>query len=272
LEITTQVLEDERIREGLDIKEKQERIDLLQRLLMEAKPSGHTPTPSDRRRCGNILRELGILYRSIGEVESADKSLKDGLALMTDDVKLALVKAQLLHELGYLYDDLGQVEEGIALYKQSLELNDRIGNAQGKAATLHCMTIIYASQGQVDEAITLYQQSLELNDRIGNVQGKAATLHCMAMIYADQGQVEEAIALYKQSLELDDRIGDVQGKAATLVMLGQLIANVSEDYNTAISYLQESLEIFQRLKSPSAEIVQSILSGICDRANTLSST
>jgi tetratricopeptide (TPR) repeat protein len=134
------------------------------------------------------------------------------------------------------------------------------------------MAMIYADQGQVEEVIALYKQSLELNDRIGNVQGKAATLHCMAMIYADQGQVEEAIALYKQSLELDDRIGDVQGKAATLVMLGQLIANVSEDYNTAISYLQESLEIFQRLKSPSAEIVQSILSGICDRANTLSST
>jgi tetratricopeptide (TPR) repeat protein len=63
------------------------------------------------------------------------------------------------------------------------------------------MTIIYANQGQVEEAIDLYKQSLELNDRIGNMQGKAATLHQMAIIYANQGQVEEAIDLYNSILQ-----------------------------------------------------------------------
>nr|WP_223807459.1 tetratricopeptide repeat protein [Pseudanabaena sp. UWO311] len=73
-----------------------------------------------------------------------------------------------------------------------------------------------------------------------------------------QGQVENEIALYQQSLEIKERIGDVQGKAATLANMGVLSAN-NGDFQTAISYLQESLTILQHLKSPNAATVQSWL-------------
>jgi tetratricopeptide (TPR) repeat protein len=80
----------------------------------------------------------------------------------------------------------------------------------------------------------------------------------MAKIYESQGLIEQAIALYQQSLEIKDRIGNVQGKAATLAMMGYLLAN-NGDFQTAISYLQESLTILQHLKSPDAATVQSLL-------------
>ncbi|WP_375493926.1 hypothetical protein [uncultured Nostoc sp.] len=44
-------------------------------------------------------------------------------------------------------------------------------------------------------AYALYNQSLEIKERIGNVQGKAATLHCLAILYANKGDVDEAIAV-----------------------------------------------------------------------------
>ena len=80
----------------------------------------------------------------------------------------------------------------------------------------------------------------------------------MAFIYADQGQVDQAIALYQQSLEIKERIGNVQGKAMTLANMGDLLAS-NGDFQTAISYLQESLTILQHLKSPNAATVQSLL-------------
>jgi hypothetical protein len=50
----------------------------------------------------------------------------------------------------------------------------------------------------------------------------------------------------------------VGGKAATLAMMGDLLAN-NGDFQTAISYLQESLTILQHLKSPDAATVQRML-------------
>ncbi|MFY7833763.1 MAG: tetratricopeptide repeat protein, partial [Pseudanabaena sp.] len=72
------------------------------------------------------------------------------------------------------------------------------------------------------------------------------------------GQVDQAIALYQQSLEIKESIGNVQGKAMALANMGVLSAK-NGDFQTAISYLQESLTILQHLKSPDAATVQSWL-------------
>ncbi|MEH2338537.1 tetratricopeptide repeat protein [Nostoc sp.] len=77
---------------------------------------------------------------------------------------------------------------------------------------MHRLGRIYANKGEVEQAIALYNQSLEIEERIGNVQGKAATLHRLGRIYANKGEVDEAIALFNQSLEIKESIGDVQGK------------------------------------------------------------
>ncbi len=74
---------------------------------------------------------------------------------------------------------------------------------------MHCLAGIYANQGEVAKAIALYEESLELNEKIGNVRGKAATLHQLAGIYANHGEVAKASALYEQSLELKEKIGNV---------------------------------------------------------------
>jgi tetratricopeptide (TPR) repeat protein len=302
-----QTLDSEKIRESLELAEKQERIDLLQRLLMEYSPDNNHQASTDIRGCINIFKELGIVYRSIGEVEKAEDYLIKALNLVDDKQELAQEKSSILYNLGSLYNDLGKIDEAIALYNQSLKIFERVGNLQGKAYTLHNLAIIYADRGDVDEAIALYNQSLELEERIGNLQGKAATLHNLANIYADRGDVDEAIALYNQSLELNERIGDIQGKAATLhclaiiyadrgdvdeaialfqksLEINERIGNVHAkamnlwwlgglaqkqgDFATAINYLQLSLEILQRLKSPDAEKVSKIIAKVQEKVKS----
>ena len=225
-------IQSERILGSLDLPERQERIDLLERLLMEES--------TDIRTRINILKELGVAYRSIGEVQKAEDFLRKALKLTEEDENLAGIKASVLHELGYTYRNLGEWDKAIALYNQSLEIKERIGDVQGKAATLHQLAGIYANKGDVDEAIALYNQSLEIEEGIGNVQGKAATLHQLAGIYADKGDVDEAIALYNQVLEINERIGNVQTKAATLHQLAGIYADKG-DVDEAIAFCNESL-------------------------------
>jgi tetratricopeptide (TPR) repeat protein len=94
------------------------------------------------------------------------------------------------------------------------------------------------------------------------MQGKAATLHQLAGIYANQGEIDQAIALYQQSVEIEEKIGNVQGKAATLAMMGQLLADAKGDTQQGLAYLEQSLAILQRLRSPDAATVQEIIARI----------
>ncbi len=155
-------------------------------------------------------------------------------------------KATTLHQLADLKAQQGDVEGAIAFYQQSLEMTERIGNAQDKATTLHQLAGLKAQQGDVVGAIALYQQSLEIQEQIGNAQGKAATLHRLADLKAQQGDVEGEIALYQKSLEIQEQIGDAQGKAATLHQLATLKAQQG-DVEGAIALFQQSLEIQEQI-------------------------
>ncbi|MEJ6486921.1 tetratricopeptide repeat protein, partial [Nostoc punctiforme UO1] len=170
-----------------------------------------------------VIREIAFCEHQMGEVDRALNYYEQALNLCPteDERELALI----YHYLGILKADKGEVNEAIALYNQSLEIAERIGNVQDKAATLHYLGNIYANKGDVDEAIALYNQSLEIAERIGNVQSKVTTLYQLGNIYANKGDVDEAITLYNQSLEIAERIGDVQSKAATLYQLAILQEN-----------------------------------------------
>jgi len=199
----------------------------------------------------STLHNLAKAENNLGAMEDCLHHYQRALELCPDEA--IKEKATIIHNFAIVKAQQGQVDQAIALYQQSLEINERIGNVQGKAATLHEMAIVKAQQGQVDQAIALYQQSLEINERIGNVHGKAATLHQMAGIYAQQGQVDQAIALYQQSLEITERIGYVQGKAVTLQWLGGLFATKKGEIAKGLAYLEESAAILEQIKSPEAE-------------------
>ncbi len=246
-----------------ELPEKQERIDLLKRLLIEYTPSnGREETPRDLKTRIRVLNDLGMAYRSRSEYKSAKYYLEQALDLVKDDEDLGDIKANGLHELAIVERNLGEIEKAITLEQQAMEIFERIGDIKMKAATLHQLGIIYADQGEVERAIAFYQQSLELQEKIGNLQGTTATLHQLAGIYANQGDVERAIAFYQQSLELQEKIGNLQGKAATFAMLGQLLADEKGDFDQALNYLQQSLEILQHLKSPDAETVKEIIAAV----------
>ncbi|MDZ8236822.1 MAG: tetratricopeptide repeat protein [Nostoc sp. ChiQUE01a] len=195
----------------------------------------------------SVFKEMAYCEHQMGQVDQALNYYQQALNLCPAEDEREL--GSIYHYLGILKVDKGEVEQALALYNQSLEINERIGDVQTKPSTLNCLASIYADKGEVDQAIALYNQSLDINERIGNVQGKAATLHCLGHIYDNKGEVDQAIALYNQSLEINERIGgSVQGKAATLNNLGRIYANKGE-VDEAIALYNQSLEINERIGS-----------------------
>ncbi|MFN6564401.1 MAG: tetratricopeptide repeat protein [Nostoc sp. ChiSLP01] len=192
----------------------------------------------------SVLNQIAYCEHQMGEVDRALNYYQQALNLcpVEDEAQLASI----YHHFGMLKDDKGEMDEAIALYNQSLEIKERIGDVQNKAATLQCLGVVYANKGEVDEAIALYNQSLEITQRIGDVRGQAATLYCLGYLYVNKGEVEQAMALYNQSLEINERIGNVQTKAATLHCLGMIYANKGE-VDQAIALYNQSLEITESI-------------------------
>ncbi|MCF2145503.1 tetratricopeptide repeat protein [Desmonostoc muscorum LEGE 12446] len=84
--------------------------------------------------------------------------------------------------------------------------------------TLHQLAILYANKGNVDEAIALFNQSLEINERVGNAKGKANTLWWLGHLAEQQGEYTKAISYLQPALEILQRLKspDAESVSASL--------------------------------------------------------
>ncbi|ABA21067.1 TPR repeat protein [Trichormus variabilis ATCC 29413] len=155
-------------------------------------------------KMSTVLREIAYCEHQIGEVDRASNYYEQALNLCPAEDEREL--GAIYDYLGMLKDDKGEVDQAIALYNQSLEIKERIGNVQGKAATLHQLGILHADKGEVAQAIALYHQSLEITEHIGNVQGKAITLWCLGHLAEQQGEYAKAISYLQPALEILQRL------------------------------------------------------------------
>ena len=159
---------------------------------------------------------------------------------------------RVFHALARSQQELGDVAEALANYQTALDRCPE-AEIRERATIIHNLATLLSARGEIEQAIALYQQSLNITEQIGDVQGKAATLHELGRIYANRGEIEQAIALYQQSLEIKEQIGDALGKAMTLQCLGWLKATKLGQIEAGLADLSISLEILERIGSPEAE-------------------
>jgi tetratricopeptide (TPR) repeat protein len=232
--------------------EKQERIDLLHRLLMAANPSGSDPASNPNESIQiNILIQLGLAYFSLSEFNQAIDFYDQALSLAR---KLGdrNGEANSLNNLGNAYCSLGQYQQAIQFQQQSLGIRREIGDLNGEAASLGNLGVAYLSLGQYQQVIHLYQQSLEIHREIGDRNGEAASLGNLGVAYASLGQYQQAIQFQQQSLEIRREIGDRNGEARSLCILGLAYDSLGQ-YQQAIQFQQQSLVIYREIGDRNGE-------------------
>ncbi|MFH7025068.1 MAG: tetratricopeptide repeat protein [Heteroscytonema crispum UTEX LB 1556] len=213
-----------------------------------------------RKLCQEIL-QLGEDYRILGTIARAEVTLgfvkealthyQQGLQLCPEDD--LITKASILHNMADLKAQQGDITGAIALYQESLKIEESINDVGGKAATLHSMADLKAQQGDITGAIALYQESLSIKESINDVRGKAATLHQMADLKAQQGDITGAIALYQESAKL-------LGQVRAYVDLRQVLKNLGvTDETKGIIYLAQAVWLCLRIDVPLTDTVDTLL-------------
>jgi len=198
------------------------------------------------------IRRLAWLKGAYGQTQEAydliESVLDPGRPLpdAEHDPEAARVESSLRYELANLCVTRGDLDRALALYQESLQLKEQIGDLKGKAASLHAMAQVYLTRGDLDRALALYQESLQIDEQIGDLKGKAASLHAMAQVYLTRGDLDRALALYQESLQIEEQIGDLKGKASSLHAMAQVYLTRG-DLDRALALYQESLQIKEQI-------------------------
>ena len=282
----TQTLESNIEIDRVEPQEKQERIEILQSLLMEYKPTGEQTNDGNLRRYSNILLELGTAYISQHQPKTAREYLAEALQI-ADKLADVNFKRQVLNKIGDAFAEERKFEKAIDYYQQSLniaqELNNRDGESHAllklgntylnlrqfseakkyyqqcleiahelddhdhQASTYQKLGIVSQEMREYDQARNFYQQALAINIKFDNRYSQARTYHHLGIVAQEMGEYDQARDFYQQALAIKIEFGDRYSQALTYHGLGTL-AEAQEDYTEARVNLQKALEIYDEYK------------------------
>ena len=194
-----------------------------------------------------VLAALAVHQKNTGEYAEALSTFRSSLRTFEDLGKsgraaAAAVKTS-MGQIRYLQSDY---EEALALYAESLAVQEELGDRRAAAVTRHSIADVHLLRGEHDEALALYQESLAVKEELGDRQGAAVTKSGIADIHRLRGEYDEALRLYHGNLAVDEELDDRRGAAATKHSIAD-IHQLRGEYDEALRLYQESLAVNEEL-------------------------
>ena len=225
----------------IEPQEKQERIEILQSLLMEYKPTSEKTNDGNLRRYSNILLELGTAYISQHQPETAREYLAEALQIAEKLADINL-KYDVLNKIGDTYAEERKFETAINYYQQGLDIAKELKNRNGESYSVFKLGTAYLNLRQFSAARKYYQQCLEIDEELGDRYSQASTYHQLGYVAQEMREYPQARDFYQQALAIKIEFGDRYSQARTYHNLGMVAQNLRE-YAQAQDFYQQALSI-----------------------------
>ncbi|NEO98917.1 MAG: tetratricopeptide repeat protein [Symploca sp. SIO2E9] len=221
--------------------EKQERIDLLHRLLMEYKPTGQQVAGENIQKYNNVLHQLGVAYLSQRNSVKARGYLEEVVKSVNGEI--SAFQAEVLNSLGETYYQQRKFEQALPYYQRSLSISQQLSDRRGETDSLFYLGNAYRRLRQFAKASDFYQQCLEIEKQIGARLSSAKTYHQLGMVAEHLRQFEQAQQYYQQALDICIEF-EVRFESAKVYHCLGLLAKAQSNYPEAKTNLQKALEIY----------------------------
>jgi tetratricopeptide (TPR) repeat protein len=178
-----------------------EALDLYRDLLADA------PAAEDSRDRAQLLLNLGVVYRNLGDPARALESFQEVATIYRnledpDGLSNAMLNVALANHL-----DLGRWPEAEAAYLEALDLARRHGNRPEEIQDLFYLGEFLRESGRLDEAREHFEACLELAVASGSAEGRWSALAGLGRIAAEGGDLESAFELLSTAVDAIETAG-----------------------------------------------------------------
>jgi tetratricopeptide (TPR) repeat protein len=193
------------------------------RILAATVDPGYVPIKSAESLWLHTLGQQAARQQASGQHSQAAKAYRQILAWQQDQPATEWSRLNIAvtyHRLGMIAQDRGEMDEAGDWCRQSLAIQEELGDHPGMSKTYHELGNVAYLRGRLDEAEDWYRQSLAIKEELGDRPGIARTYHQLGMTAQGRGRLDEAEDWYRQSLAIKDELGDRPGIARTHHQLG----------------------------------------------------
>ena len=178
--------------------------------------------------------------------------------------------AAVFHHVALLHLSLQEYQEAQTFATRSLRLREKIDDLSGISYGLALLETCAKKMNDHDTAIVHGTKRIELAMKMKDEEAQIEAMADLAHSQATLGNFAVAKDLYDQSLELSVELEDLSGQLVARWGLAD-IAEIAEDYETAMLQLSDCLHTFINAGLPTPTAVRQRIEDLADFNNSLSS-
>ena len=153
------------------------------------------------------------------------------------------------HQLGIVAQLRGRLDDAEDWYRQSLTINEKLGNRPRIASGYHQLGMVAQERGRLDDAEDWYRQSLTIEEQLGNRPDMASTYYHLGTVAQERERLDDAEDWYRQSLTINEKLGDRHGMAPSYGTLG-LLADARGRPADALEWMVRCVALFAEFLHP----------------------
>jgi tetratricopeptide (TPR) repeat protein len=168
-----------------------------------------------------ILVEAGLAMMNRCPIAETYRVLDVGFQ-MAKRADYAPGLAEALYGLAWIEMEHNNLERASELTRQSLALNEEMGNLRRASKAWHMLGVIHTSWDKYDDARAFLNNALDLLKSIARTEDAGTTFHELARLAYVEGKLDESRAHAITALELEKRAGDLTSQPHTLHLIAQI--------------------------------------------------
>ncbi|MEA3317671.1 MAG: tetratricopeptide repeat-containing sensor histidine kinase, partial [Bacteroidota bacterium] len=196
---------------------------------------------NDKAGEADILTNLGIVYKDIGEYKQAIKNHEKALAIK-EKIGDKQEIAQTLNNIGSVYLKINNLDNALIYYNKALSIRKEINELAQIAQSQNNIALVYKKLGKIDDALKYFSKSLQNRQRTGNKVHIANSLTNIGNTYWKLNKLDLALKYYLDALELRQEIGNKKSTASSLNNIGIIYDNIG-NYTKALNFYKKALII-----------------------------
>lgn len=189
----------------------------------------------------DVIEKLSIVAELRGDYEEVERLTTEELKIHRGD---SGYEASRLGRLGFVAVSRGDLDSAEKCFRDALEIERRIGRAEGEAEQLANLGEIAHKRGDLDIAEAHFREALRIDRNLARHRAMASRLGKLGMIARERGDLDAAEQHFSDSLSIERSRGTLEGIAIDLGQLGN-IALERGDLDTAERLHRESLQMFR---------------------------
>ena len=198
---------------------------------------------------GNLL---GVISQALGRPKDAFAFYQQAWSLMknADDTS---GEAQILANMAQLYSSRGDKPRARSFYRQSLAIDDQIGDP-GRSGTLLNIGYVMSDLGYPEEALSYFEKAIPLADETNNELEKGMIFIGMGRAVENMGKVQDALNYYQDKAlptfkSMRQTRGAVKGQATALTDIGAVLYALGDRKSAATNFTL-ARDLFEQISDP----------------------